>query len=156
MTEPYLHNLADLRWALKAQHLMEQQKTMIDYSPAHELADVVRAFAIIESDETEHKIGDGGQAYGLLQMHPAMFKRYYGAQMRFSPDVKDTWTTAQIKACAAFLSAHGWGHASQPDRDLVVQAWNLGESAVFIHGHRNPEYLDRWLEAWKRVAKEKT
>jgi hypothetical protein len=49
---------------------------MIDYASVQELKDAVRAFAIIESGENEHRIGDDGLAYGLLQMHPATFKRY--------------------------------------------------------------------------------
>jgi len=139
---------------------------MIDYSPAAELADFVRAFAIIESHETDSlvddyygrsmRLGDDGQALGLLQMHPASFKRYYGCVSgRFEPEVSDTWTAAQIKACAAYLYAHKWGGASQDMRDLVVQGWNLGESAVFLKGKRNPEYLRRWREAYKRITEGK-
>jgi len=127
--------------------------TKIDYSGANELAQVVRAFAIIESGEKESAVGDGGQAFGLLQMHPATFKRYYGAQMRFAPNVRDTWAVAQIKACAAFLSAHQWASAPQPTRDLIVQAWNLGEAAVFLKGRRNEKYLARWLDAYEKLNK---
>jgi hypothetical protein len=124
---------------------------MIDYSPAAEFACEVRAFAIVESAETEFQIADDGSAFGLLQMHPATFKRYYGVQMRFAQNVNDTWTQAQIKACAAFLLAHGWRDASLADRNLVVQAWNLGEAGVYIEGRRNPDYLARWLEAYDKV-----
>ena len=123
----------------------------IDYSSAAEFADEVRAFAIIESGENEYAIGDGGQSFGLLQMHPATFKRYYGVQMRFAQNLSDTWTRAQIKSCAAFLAAHGWSGASQDERDLIVQAWNLGEAGVFIDGRRNPEYLARWLAAYDQI-----
>ena len=124
---------------------------MIDYTAAHDLTDEVRAFAMIESAENPHQVGDSGQAYGLLQMHPATFKRYYGAQMRFAPHVADTWTEAFIKACAAFLSAHSWHNASREERDKIVQAWNLGEAAVFIEGRQNPEYLARWLDAYEKI-----
>jgi hypothetical protein len=123
----------------------------INYSAAAELADEVRAFAIIESGEDEYRIGDMGDAFGLLQMHPATFKRYYGAQVRFAANNLDTWTEAQIKACASFLLSHAWRSASQSERDLIVQAWNLGEAGVFIERKRNPEYLARWLEAYDRV-----
>jgi hypothetical protein len=124
----------------------------INYSVAVEFADAIRAFAIIESGENEHQVGDGGQAYGLLQMHPATFKRYYGSQTRFAAGVRDTWTEAQIKACAAFLLAHQWREASAPERDLIVMAWNLGEAAVFIDRRRNDEYLERWKSAYARVV----
>jgi hypothetical protein len=123
----------------------------IDYSAAHELADEVRAFAIIESGENPYKVGDDGCAYGLLQMHAATFKRYYGSLMRFAPNVADSWSTAQIKACAAYLASHGWRGASQEQRDVIVQGWNLGERGVFVEGRRNPEYLARWLEAYETV-----
>jgi hypothetical protein len=125
----------------------------IDYSAAYELADEVRAFAIIESGEDPHKVGDDGCAYGLLQMHPATFKRIYGSMMRFAPSISDTWSTAQIKACAAYLASHAWRSASQDERDAIVQAWNLGERAVFIEKRRNPEYLARWLAAYDGIKK---
>lgn len=126
---------------------------VIDYSPAYDLADEVHAFAMVESNENEHQVGDGGCAYGLLQMHPATFKRFYGSQMRYAPNNRDTWTEAQIKTCASFLAAHAWRGASQNERDLIVQAWNLGEAGVFIEGRRNPEYLARWLAAYDEIKK---
>ena len=129
----------------------EETGVATDYSPAVEFADEVRAFAIVESAENESKIGDGGRAFGLLQMHPATFKRYYGAQMRFAQTVGDTWTQGQIKACAAFLLAHSWRSAGQAERALIVQAWNLGETGVFVQGRRNADYLARWLAAYDQV-----
>jgi hypothetical protein len=121
---------------------------MIDYSAALEFHLEVRAFAIIESGEQLNRVGDSGRAHGILQMHPATFKRYYGCQTRFAASVSDTWTEAYIKSCAAFLAAHDWTKADESLRRLIVQAWNLGEAAVFIEGRRNPEYLARWLEAF--------
>ena len=125
---------------------------MIDYSAAAEFAAPVRAFAIVESNENPVLIGDGGRGFGLLQMHPATFKRYYGAQMRFAPLVNDSWVQAEIKACAAFLLAHSWSTSSQPERDLIVQAWNLGEAGVYIDGRRNPQYLARWQAAYASIT----
>jgi len=127
----------------------------IDYSPAVEFAREVRAFAMVESDEDEARIGDGGRSFGLLQMHPATFKRFYGSQMRFAATVSDTWTQAQIKACAAYLAVRGWRTASPEERDLIVQAWNLGERAVFVEGRRNPEYLARWRDAYQQLKGDK-
>ena len=128
---------------------------MIEYSGAAEFADEVHAFALVESNENEARIGDGGRAFGLLQMHPASFKRYYGAQTRFAQNVGDSWTEAQIKACAAFLLAHNWRAAAPGERDLIVQAWNLGEAGVYIDGRRNPDYLARWLTAYAKVQGKK-
>ena len=124
---------------------------MIDYSAAGEFIQEVRAFAMIESAENPHQVGDGGRAYGLLQMHPATFKRYYGCQSRWAASVSDTWSRAFIKACAAFLNAHNWRAADEATRHLIVQAWNLGEAGVFIDGQRNPDYLTRWLEAYEKT-----
>jgi hypothetical protein len=120
---------------------------MIDYSAAGEYARAVRAFAIVESGENETAIGDGGRAFGLLQMHPATFSEFY-----LWPDVDDTWTRAQIRACADFLAVQGWQKGDETQRDLIVQAWNLGVHAVFVEGRRNPEYLARWRKAWKEIA----
>jgi hypothetical protein len=125
---------------------------VLDYSVGREFADAVRAFAMIESGENTQAGGDGGRAFGLLQMHPATFKRYYGCHMRFAPALNDTWEDAQIKCCAAFLAVHRWGEASQDQRDLIVQAWNIGEAGVFVDGKRNPEYLARWLEAYEKIG----
>jgi len=126
---------------------------MIDYLAAAEFHDVVRALAIIESGEDERAHGDEGLAFGLLQLHPPTFLRYYGClKNRFQPHVLDSWTTAQIKACAAYLYAHKWGNASEEQRDLIITAWNLGEAAVFIEGKRNPSYVARWREAYARIT----
>jgi len=127
----------------------------INYSAAGDYADEVRAFAIIESGENEYAIGDGGQSLGILQMHPATFRRYYCAILAFAPATDDTWTTAFIKACATFLRAHLWLNAPQEERDLIVQAWNLGEHAVFVEGRRNPEYLARWLAAYDNTRRKR-
>jgi hypothetical protein len=127
-------------------------RAAIDYSIAVEFADAVRAFAIVESNENPAQIGDGGQSFGILQMHPATFKRYYGCQTRFAQNLSDTWTQAQIKCCAAFLLALAWTTSGPAQRDLIVQAWNLGEAGVFIDGRRNPEYLARWQSAYAQVT----
>jgi hypothetical protein len=84
-------------------------------------------------------------------MHPATFKHYYGLQMGFAPHVNDTWTEAQIKACGSFIASHGWRDASENERELIVQARNIGDAGVFIEEKRNPEYLARWLEAYDKV-----
>ncbi len=121
---------------------------MIDYTAAGVYAHEVRAFAIIESNENEHSTGaDGGRAFGLLQMHPATFIRYY----RPVASVGDTWTQAQIKACGSYLTGYNFRLATQEQRDLVVQGWRLGEGAVFSQGKRDPEYLARWLQAYDRI-----
>jgi hypothetical protein len=49
---------------------------------------------------------------------------------------------------------HKWGSALQSQRDLIVQAWNIGEAGVFIEGKRNLEYLKRWQEAYAKVKGE--
>jgi hypothetical protein len=121
---------------------------MIDYRAAAYYADHVRAFAIIESTEDETATGDGGRALGLLQMHPATFMRYY----RPVASTTDTWTQAFIKACASYLSLHAFRAATPDQQDLIVQAWKLGEGAVFSLGERDPAYVSRWKAAYQKIT----
>jgi len=121
----------------------------IDYSPAGPLARVVRAHAIIESNESLYAVGDGGQALGLLQIHPGMFHDYYGRLLEFPALNSDTWVEAWIKTTATFHRFHGFLTGTEDHQHLLVQAYNKGFSAVFSHGQRNPEYLSRWLAAFK-------
>ena len=119
---------------------------MVDYSLAEEYSDCVHALAIVESNENPFAWGDDGKAFGLLQMHSATFKQYYGLSIRFPPSPSDTVTEAQIKACAGFLDVY-----HRESMDLRVQAWNLGVHEVFDEGKRNPEYLKRYTEALNKV-----
>jgi hypothetical protein len=110
---------------------------------------------MIESNEHDWARGDGGCAFGLVQMHPAAFWGCYGRHpARFRPDVHDTWATAMIKACAAYLAVHNWTNATAEKRDLVVAAWNQGEHAVFVEGKRAPEYVRKWHAAYKKITQE--
>jgi len=125
---------------------------MIDYSPAKHWAKYVRALAIIESDEDEFKPGDGGRAFGLLQMHPDRYNdevRYTAesALAQYAVNVGDTWTTAQIKICASYFERHV-GVALM----LIVMAWRLGVAAVFELGERDEEYWHRWQAAFERIT----
>lgn len=130
---------------------------MIDYTIAEEYADCVHALALTEHwghELTQNCIygqcpfgdNDGGQAFGLLQMHSATFKQYYGCCVRFAPSVTDTWAEAQIKACAGFLHLY-----YRDSMDLRIQAWNKGIHAVVDLGLRNPDYLAKYTEALNKV-----
>jgi len=123
----------------------EGQTAMIDYSPAQNYADIVRALAIVESQEQPNAVGDNGQARGLLQIHPAQFRQYYGASATFLADIHDTWIEADIKCCAAYLDK--WDNISL---DLRIMGWNLGINAV-VEGKRNPEYLAKFDAAYNQV-----
>ena len=112
-----------------------------DYTIAGRWAEHVHAFAIIESNETDNQIGDGGRAFGILQQHPAFVLQWYR-----DIDVTDTWVTAQIKAARNFLDHY----VSIFGLDLTVMAYNLGVSAIG-RGERNQDYLNRWTEAFNRV-----
>ena len=119
------------------------------YYLAGEYADYVRALAIIESNEDEAKIGDGGQARGLLQQHPAHFKDYYGRSKNFPARTNHTWIEAEIVTCASFLDME----LTTFSLALVIQAHNLGVQAV-LDGKRNPIYLQRFDNALNRVRAE--
>jgi Transglycosylase SLT domain len=118
------------------------------YQIAGPYAREVRAFAIVESGEQPYPIGDNGEAFGLLQIHPANFKQFYGSRASWPASVLDTWLMAEIKNCAAFLDQEHYEGSTQPVRNLIIQAWNLGVNAVFNQGKRNPEYLAKWQEAY--------
>ena len=119
---------------------------MIDYSHAGKWAYHVRALAIVESQENEREMGDGGRAFGLLQMHADRFLQESNRFPQFKVQVGDTVTVAQIKAAACWFQR--MMAESQP---LVVMAWNLGEFAVFAEGKRNQEYYDRWKAAYDQA-----
>lgn len=120
---------------------------MIDYSIAGEYAQWIHALAIIESNENPLQVGDGGQAMGILQMHPATFRDYY------PPALTDTWTQAQIRACAFFFAKYEYLDRTPQSPDLRVQAWNLGVHGI-LSGARNAEYLARFTQALTKVRSE--
>jgi hypothetical protein len=124
---------------------------LINYALAKPYEDIVHALAIIESGENPSISGDGGQAWGLLQMHPSRFKECYGCAAEYLPAVDDTWIDAQIKACAAFLDL--W---SNTPLDLRIVAWRLGVHAVMDEGKRDPQYLQRFNDALNKVKGIKT
>lgn len=116
---------------------------MIDYLIAGKWADEVHALAIIESGESPMVSGDGGRAFGILQQHPSFFLAWYG---RATPSVSDTWSQAFVKAAATFFD-----HYATEPLDLVVQAYNQGETAVFKQGVRAPEYLAKFTMALTKI-----
>lgn len=122
----------------------------INYALAGRFAEQVRALAIVESGEQSVISGDGGRAFGLLQMHPATFAEYYGRSKDFPKAVTDTWTEAQIKACASF-----WSMWESIGTDLIVMAWNQGIHAVVDKGVRVPDYLAKYDAAMNRIRGEK-
>lgn len=134
--------------------VIKARVTLVDpsiYKLAGEFADYVRAHAIIESGEQVVAIGDGGQAWGLLQMHPAFVQGY----IHFTDiGTHDTWPEAQVKMCATYYRMR---LLPNTPLDLVVQGFNLGWAAV-TRGEppdhqpkRNPDYLRRWSEAYQRI-----
>ena len=83
---------------------------MIDYSLAKHWAKYVHALAIIQSGEDEFKPGDGGRAFGLLQMHPARYNdevRYTVESTLVSYD-----TSAMTSGCGGFPGLAQLRHSS--------------------------------------------
>jgi soluble lytic murein transglycosylase-like protein len=119
---------------------------VIDYSKAGAHAEIVHALAIIESGENPALVGDGGQAYGLLQQHPGFFKQFYGRAIAFPASVTHTWVEAEIVAAASFFELY----LGILGLDLAIQSYNLGVSAV-QKGQRNPDYLSRFTAAYQLV-----
>jgi len=125
---------------------------MIDYSMAGPLHLVVRAHAIVESNETPTAIGDGGMAFGILQIHPGFFHDYYGRTPEFPASNSDTWIEAEIKAVATYHHVHRFLTSSVDHQHLLVQAYNQGFAGVFTQGIRAPGYLARWLAAYQKIS----
>jgi hypothetical protein len=121
----------------------------VDYSPAKQWARYVRAQAIIESNEDPHAPdGDGGQARGLLQIHPADFQTWYGRTKAFPANTTDTIVQADIKTCASFYEFH---YGPTITVQMIAQAWRLGMTAV-LTGVRDAEYLARWQAAFDSIG----
>src|SRR5579885_3909127 len=119
----------------------------IPYEIAQEYADIVRATFMVESGENpDWAEGDGGQAWGMGQQHPAWFKDYYGRSTRFPASVADTWTEAQIKAIASYYDV--W---EAIPRDLLIQAYRLGLDAVLKEGKRDPDRLAKIYAALNKI-----
>jgi hypothetical protein len=117
------------------------------YNYAKEYALRVRALAIIESGEDEYKVGDGGQAFGLLQMHPARFaEEARDALAGFELTTFDNYATSQIKCAGSYFTRY----VGVPIT-LVVMGWRLGKNAVFVNGERDEEYWHRWQAAFTRL-----
>ena len=99
----------------------------IDYSLAGKMADYVHAISIIESQEKEMTVGDGGEAFGLDQQHPAFFVQNYGRMAKTYPQsVHHTWLEAFIVAAASFFAFNL--EIMRYQLDDVVRAYNQGET----------------------------
>ena len=109
-------------------------------------SDMVHALAIIESDEDPHAVGDGEQAYGLLQQHPAFFQEHYGRTKAFPAEVAHSWADAEVVAAASFFDL--WMETL--GLDATVMAYNTGVTAYYS-GVRNEDYLARFGAAYQVV-----
>ena len=128
---------------------------VVDWEAAGAWRDHVQAFAMVESSgDPDIKPSDDRQARGLLGMHPAQFRTYYGKVEQFAASVKDTWETSDIKTCAAFLEIEvprlSKEFGINVGLDLAVQAWNKGVEAV-EGGVRNLDYLDKWTRFFQGI-----
>ncbi len=130
--------------------MSEQQKptfedTPFPYSLAGKWDSVVRALAIIESSEDPLKWGDGHQALGLLQQHPAHFLQFGAIALRHHEiTVHTTWEEAWIVCCAAFLDEMEREHMPL---EHAIWAHNLGVEAVKVEGKTDPVYWAKYKAA---------
>lgn len=112
------------------------------YAKAGKWWKVVRALAMTESNENSTAVGDGGQAFGILQQHPAFFVNWYTPTT-----TSDQWVTAQIIAAAAFLD-YAVGRFGL---EGAIQAYNTG-CAAYKSGVRNENYLTRWMQNYAKLG----
>lgn len=114
-----------------------------------EVERIVTAIMMVETGpdkpmpERYWETGDGGQALGPWQMHPAHFVRWW------RPQLGVTWQQAFEDAMVRFVEE---GLASMQEPELIAQAHNLGEAAVFKEGKRNPEYAAKFQSYYDRLA----
>ncbi len=95
-------------------------------------AELVRAVIVVESGFNPRAISRRG-AIGLMQLMPGT-ARLYGAFNAFDPEQN---IHAGARYLAALLSRYGAKHL-----DLVLAAYNAGESAVERYGRRVPPYRE--------------
>ena len=128
---------------------------MIDYTAGGRWQDVIHALAIIESNENPAATGDGGQAFGLIQQHPAFFAANYGrvsglwnrmvGRALYPASTSDTWVTAQIKAAASFLEAN-----KALNRTLLIESYHQG--VIGAQRAPDPSYFTRFAAAFAKIG----
>jgi soluble lytic murein transglycosylase-like protein len=92
---------------------------------APDLNDLIDALCIVESSNNPSAIGDGGQAVGILQIHPIMIKdvnRILGKDAYTLRDRLDPVKSRKI--CRVYLSHYGKGKQF----DYLARIWNGGPS----------------------------
>jgi soluble lytic murein transglycosylase-like protein len=105
---------------------------------------LLKAIAIVESDQTPKAIGDDGKSKGLMQIKDTIGSYYANStgDLLFNPDIN-------IEAGAGFLSH--LMEAYQYNWNDVIQAYNLGETK-FNQGFTSPTYLEKVMKYWSELS----
>ena len=111
---------------------------------APDLNDLIDALCIVESSNNPSAIGDGGQAVGILQIHPIMIKdvnRILGKDAYTLRDRLDPEKSRKI--CRVYLSHYCKGKSFE----VMARCWNGGP-----RGHRKQATEKYWVKV-RRVMK---
>jgi len=111
-------------------------------SAAPDLNDLIDALCIVESSNNPNAIGDGGQAVGILQIHPIMIRDVNRILGRDAYTLRDRLDPAKSRMiCRVYLSHYG-GTVEE-----MARKWNGGP-----RGHTKQATVRYW-EKVRRVMK---
>lgn len=117
------------------------------------LAPIITALIAVESQGNALLIGDGGEAYGILQIHPCVIEdvnRVYHTSYRLD-DRKDD--AASIKICELYLGYWGTRYEERTHKsatpEVLARIWNGGPN-----GWRKESTRAYWAKVEKETAKE--
>lgn len=117
---------------------------MPNYNDARQYADVVRTFAVAETNEVD-------TVHGIFNM-PLSFLTAHSHRFGLFPVLPSyTQQQAEIAAMATYLHENQWFQQSSERQDLFVQAYHLGIDGVFSKGYRQPDYVEEWHKAAGKV-----
>ena len=120
------------------------------------LATLILALAMVESNLNPLAIGDGGQAWGILQIHKCVVEdvnNFYGTNYKS----EDRWDPEKsYKICELYLNH--WGKRYQdktgypPNAEAYAKIWNGGPNGWKKTGEDGKK-LDRyWAKVQTKIA----
>ena len=117
---------------------------MPNYNDARQYKDIVRTFAVAETNEID-------RGHGIFNM-PLSFLTAHSHRFGMFPVLSGyTHEQSEIAAMATYLDENQWLSRPQAEQDLLIQAYHLGIDGVFAKGYRQPDYVEAWHKAAGKV-----
>lgn len=117
---------------------------MPNYNDARQYKDIVRTFAVAETNEVD-------KGHGIFNM-PLSFLTAHSHRFGLFPVLPSyTHEQSEIAALATYLDENQWFTQSPEQQDLLIQAYHLGIDGVFAKGYRQPDYVEAWHKAAAKV-----